>query len=509
MDSLAVKAGQGDARRDIGCAARQLELPTPNSQFPTLNPGPKLSAPPSSNPASPKSMLSLTPALDLIVAALVGLAVGSEREWSGHTRGPDARFAGLRTFGMLGALGGFAGWFYHDGSTWAGVALLAAALLFPVVAYAAAMRRPESSADGTTEVAAMLVAAIGFASGLGYRTAASAAAALIVVLLAEKSALHRWLGRLESMEMRAAVQFAVLSLVVLPLIPEGAFGPYDAIRPRALWMVVLLFSALNFAGYVLRRVVGESRGLAMTGLLGGLVSSTAVTLNFSRRSREHPELASPLSLGVIAACTMLLPRIVVVTAVLRPAVSIAVLPILAAPFMLGAALVARALWATRQKPASDAAAPETSGTSASATSSPSGTNSELAEPSPAPPSPLARFENPLGLASSLQMALAFQAVLIVIAFMQQRIGNSGVLASATLLGLTDMDALTVSMTRLGADVSLTQIAAQAIGIGVLSNTLLKLTIALVIGTPVFRIRVALMLGTMAVASSAGLWFAWT
>ena len=427
--------------------------------------------------------LSLSPAVDLIVAALVGLAVGSEREWSGHTRGPDARFAGLRTFGMLGALGGFAGWFYHDGSPWAGVVLLTGALLFPLVAYAAAMRRPDSTADGTTEVAAMLVVAIGFTSGLGYRAAASAAAALIVVLLAEKSALHRWLGRLESMEMRAAVQFALLALVVLPLIPEGAYGPYDAIRPRALWMVVLLFSALNFAGYVLRRVVGESRGLVMTGLLGGLVSSTAVTLNFSRRSREHPESASPLSLGVIAACTMLLPRIVVVTAVLRPAVSVAVLPILAAPFVIGAALVARALWATRDTPA-------------------------IAEPSAALPSRLARFENPLGLASSLQMALAFQVVLLVIAFMQQRIGNSGVLASATLLGLTDMDALTVSMTRLGADVSLTQIAAQAIGIGVLSNTLLKLTLALVAGTAGYRMRVALMLGAMAIASGAGLWLAW-
>ena len=106
------------------------------------------------------------------------------------------------------------------------------------------------------------------------------------------------------------------------------------------------------------------------------------------------------------------------------------------------------------------------------------------------------------------MALAFQVVLLVIAFMQQRIGNSGVLASATLLGLTDMDALTVSMTRLGADVSLTQIAAQAIGIGVLSNTLLKLTLALVAGTAGYRMRVALMLGAMAIASGAGLWLAW-
>lgn len=471
-------------------------------------------------------MPPLSPALDLIVAALVGLAVGSEREWSGHTHGPDARFAGLRTFGMLGLMGGFGGWFYHDGSTWAGVAILAAALLIPIVAYAAAMRRPTTSADGTTEVAAMLVAVIGFAAGLGFRSEASAAAALIVVLLAEKSALHRWLKRVDDVEMRAAVQFAVLSLVVLPLLPDGAYGPYDAVRPRALWMVVLLFSALNFAGYVLRRVIGESRGLAMTGLLGGLVSSTAVTLNFSRRSREHPELAASLSLGVIAACTMLLPRIALVTAVLRPAVSIALLPILAPPFVLGAALVARALWQTRGEPAlavttihahqttpaSESASYSAATDAAAAPTVVDGpeTNGAPAAAQQAPPLPsrLVRFENPLGLASSLQMALAFQVVLIVIAFMQQRIGNTGVLASATLLGLTDMDALTVSMTRLGADASLTRIAAEAIGIGVLSNTLLKLTLALVTGTQTYRMRVALMLGAMAIASCVGLWLAW-
>lgn len=466
-------------------------------------------------------MPPLSPALDLIVAALVGLAVGSEREWSGHTHGPDARFAGLRTFGMLGLMGGFAGWLYHDGSTWAGVAILAAALLIPIVAYAAAMRRPTTSADGTTEVAAMLVAVIGFASGLGFRTEASASAALIVVLLAEKSALHRSLKRVDEVEMRAAVQFAVLSLVVLPLLPDGAYGPYDSIRPRALWMVVLLFSALNFAGYVLRRVIGESRGLAMTGLLGGLVSSTAVTLNFSRRSREHPELAASLSLGVIAACTMLLPRIALVTGVLRPAVSIALLPILAPPFVLGAALVARALWQTRGDrplavtivdgsgtlPASDSARSVTASKTMASEPDASATSAS-SEPTSPLPSRLVRFENPLGLASSLQMALAFQVVLIVIAFMQERIGNTGVLASATLLGLTDMDALTVSMTRLSADVSLTKIAAEAIGIGVLSNTLLKLTLALVTGTRTYRTRVTLMLGAMAIASTVGLWLAW-
>ncbi len=444
-------------------------------------------------------MPNLPPAFDLLVAILVGLAVGTEREWSGHTVGPDGRFAGIRTFALLGAMGGFAGWFVRDGYPIAGVGVLAAGLIFPIVAYASAMRRPGTSNDSTTEVAAMVVVAIGFSSGIGYRAVASAAAAIVVLLLAEKSALQRMLQKVDALEMRAALQFAVLALVVLPLLPDDAYGPYDAFRPRSLWIVVLIFSALNFVGYVARRVIGETRGLVVTGLLGGLISSTAVTLNFSRRSRLDPDLAPSLALGVIAACTMLLPRIALVTFALRPAVSVATLPILIPPFIVGALIVARALWrhttATAPPPAPTGNAPTGDAPNGDA---PNGDAHRSKE----------RSQNPLGLASSLQMALAFQLVLFVIAFMQDRIGNPGVLASATVLGLTDMDALTVSMTRIGADVSLTRLAAQAIGVGVLSNTLLKIGLALTLGDRAYRTRTATGLGALGVASAVGLWFAW-
>jgi uncharacterized membrane protein (DUF4010 family) len=455
-------------------------------------------------------MLDVPLALDLIVAALVGLAVGTEREWSGHSTGADARFAGLRTFGLLGVLGGFSGWFFRSGFQSVAVALLALTLLFPVVAYAATMRRPGTTTDGTTEVAAMLVAALGFTAGIGERAMASAVAVVVVVLLAEKSSLQRVLKRADEIELRAAVQFAVLALIVLPILPDRAFGPFNAIRPRDLWMVVLIFSAMNFGGYLARKVIGESRGLVVTGLLGGLVSSTAVALNFSRRSRDESSLSPVLALGVIAACTVLLPRIVFVCAVLRPTIAIAVLPLLAPPFVVGSALVGRELWRLRRPSAATASpAPSTSEPSLDLRTEPTSRASTIptaipaSTPSPTPPAPV--LQNPLGLGSALQMALAFQVVLIVIAFMQQRIGSTGVLVSATILGLTDMDALTVSMTRLGVDPALTLTAAQAIGIGVLSNTALKLVVALVLGANAFRLRVASGLGALAVASGIGLW----
>jgi uncharacterized membrane protein (DUF4010 family) len=427
-------------------------------------------------------MLDLPLALDLLVAALVGLAVGVEREWSGHSTGPDARFAGVRTFALLGALGGFGGWFFRLEQPALGALLLAAGVLMPIVAYAATVRRTGTSTDGTTEVAAMLVVALGATAGLGQRTPASAATAVVVLLLAEKSALQRALQRVAANEMRAALQFAVLALVILPLLPDGGFGPFDAFRPRQLWTVVLIFSALNFAGYIARRVIGETRGLGVTGLLGGLVSSTAVTLTFSRRSRDEAALALPLALGVVAACTVLVPRIVVIASMLQPSVGQALLPVLAPAFVSGMALLGVALWRERD------------------------TRRTSGEHAPTPGNGLG--QNPLGLTSALQMAVGFQLVLFAVAWVQQQVGSVGVLASATVLGLTDMDALTVSMTRYGADSASVQIAATAIGIGVLSNTALKLGLVLGIGAPRFRVRAAVGLLILAAGSGVGLWIGW-
>lgn len=439
-------------------------------------------------------MLDLPLALDLLVSALVGLAVGVEREWSGHTTGPDGRFAGIRTFTLLGVIGGFGGWFFRDGQPVLAAVIVGAGVLFPISAYAATLRRPGTTTDGTTEVAAILVVAMAAAAALGHRTLASAAAVVCVLLLAEKSTFQNVLQKMAVHELRAALQFAVLALVILPLLPAGAYGPFGAFQPRQLWIVVLLFSGLNFAGYIARRVIGETRGLGVTGLLGGVVSSTAVSLTFSRRSRTEPALAIPLALGVVAACTVLVPRLLVISSMLRPAVAAAAVPVLLLPFLVGVSLIAAVMWKERET-----RVPESPDT-------PSGTMGATA--APRAPHASAYEQNPLALASSLQMAAAFQVVLFAIAWVQQAVGTTGVLLSATLLGLTDVDALTVSMTRYGADPANVRVAAAAIGIGVLSNTMLKLTLVLTMGGPHFRARAATGLLALAAASSVGIWIGW-
>lgn len=384
----------------------------------------------------------------LLIAALGGAAVGLERQWSGHAEGPGARFAGIRTFTMLGAVGGLSGWLWKAGVTAPAAILLAGAVAVVAAAYVAGSRR---DIDGTTEVAALVVLAAGLLAGMGSVALASGIIALLTLLLVEKSRLHALVARIDDVGLRSGARFAVMALVVLPLLPEGPYGPLGGIRPREIWALVLFFSGLSFAGYVARRIVGPGHGYLVTGLLGGLVSSTNVTFTFARTSRTDLGMQRALAFGAVAANAMLYPRVLVATAVLNAAVVSPLVPYLVAPALM-AALVA-VVGARRSRAAG------------------------------APDVPV---RNPLQLAAALQMGVLFQAVLTAVYLVRDAWGQSGVLTSAAVLGLTDVDALTVSMARGVALTASPTLAATAIAIGVLANTALKLGLAVFFGAPRFR-----------------------
>lgn len=422
---------------------------------------------------------TLDAATRLAIGALIGLAVGIEREWSGHASGPGARFAGVRTFFLLGAIGAAAGWIAVLGQVALGVTLAASAAALTVTAYAMAARRSgDDAVEGTTEVAAIAVIAFGVAAGLGFLRIATASTAVIVLALAEKTRIESFVRHIGREEMRAALTFAVFALVVLPILPVGPYGPLGGIRPRMLWAVVLLFLALDFAGYIARRALGERAGYRVAGILGGSVSSTAVSLNFAQRSREDPDLARPLGIGVIGACTTLLPRVVLVTAVLNLAVVPKLAAILWPALVVGVGILAWDWLGERR--------------------------TESAQPAAAHQ----EEKNPLRLGSALRLTVAFQIVLMAVHFVEQTLGNPGVLASAGILGLTDMDALTFSMARLGTEAAIVSLAARAIAIGILANTVLKLGVTLVFGTAAFRRTASWGLIALGAATGIGLWFGW-
>src|SRR3954462_5969440 len=253
----------------------------------------------------------------VLIAALGGAAVGLERQWSGHADGPAARFAGIRTFTMLGGIGGVSGVFWIAGVTAPAAILLFGAVTIVAAAYVVGSRQ---DIDGTTEAAALVVLAAGLLAGVGSVVAASGLSAILVLLLVEKSRLHSLVRRIDDVGLRSGVRFAVMALVVLPLLPEGPFGPFGGVRPRQLWLLVLFFSGLSFAGYIARRIVGTGHGYLVTGLLGGLISSTNVTFTFARTSRSEPAFEGALALGAVAANAMVFPRVLLATTILNPAV---------------------------------------------------------------------------------------------------------------------------------------------------------------------------------------------
>lgn len=290
----------------------------------------------------------------ILIAALGGLAVGLERQWSGHATGPAARFAGARTFTLLGILAGMAGWLWTQQYQALAAILMIGAVALVTAAYVAASRL---DVDATTEVAALVVLAAGVVAAMGHWGLAGAIIALTTLLLVEKSRIHELVQRLDDTGLRAGVRFGVMAIVVLPLLPEGPYGPWGGIRPRTLWLAVLLFSGLSFAGYIARRASRSSSGYTVAGILGGLISSTSVVFSFSRLSRSERGQGVSLALGVIGASTVLFLRVLAATIALNPALARMVLPYFVLPFAVGTLITVVGLrWNT------DASSPQTTAT---------------------------------------------------------------------------------------------------------------------------------------------------
>ena len=203
----------------------------------------------------------------------------------------------------------------------------------------------------------------------------------------------------------------------MPLLPPGPYGPLGGVRPRELWVFVLFFSGISFAGYIARLFVGARHGYLVAGLLGGIVSSTSVTLSFSRASRREDEsVGRPLAYGVLAACTTLFVRVIAATAVLSSRWRWRLLPLLAAPFLVGVAAVLIGLRRPQQE------RPD-----------------------------VHTMQNPLQLGAALQMAVLFQAVLFLVEGVRATWGDVGLVVTGAILGLADVDALMISMAHTAAD----------------------------------------------------------
>ena len=394
----------------------------------------------------------------LAAALVAGLLIGVERGWRDRDLADGGRVAGLRTFALVGLLGGVLGSLTGDvGSSILAGGFVGLSLLL-AVSYREAARKT-GNLSVTTAVATLVTFTLGVLAASGMAAIALAVAVITAVLLNLKPTLHAWLQRVESRELSAALQLLVLSVVILPNLPDVGYGPYQALNPYRLWWAVVLIAGFSLAGHFAMRVTGAQRGILLTGLLGGLASSTAATLALARHARRQPALADTAAAGALAACGVMFLRMAVLIAVIQPAL----LQRLGIPMVVtGAALIGRAGWCWRRRSSAAGAAGEVE--------------------------PVASFD--LGTALAFGGFLAAMAVLVPAA--RQWLGDAGIYALAAVSGLADVDATVISMSRAQASGALgVGTTVVAIGLTTLVNMGTKAGIAwttggAAVGRPVLR-----------------------
>ncbi|HJS33231.1 MAG TPA: MgtC/SapB family protein [Alphaproteobacteria bacterium] len=380
----------------------------------------------------------------LAVALAVGLVIGLERGWSDRNAPEGSRVAGIRTFALIGFGGGLVALIGREFSVGIAAAMtLGFAGLFLVVRFT---QRPHQDVGMTTEVAAIVTFALGVLAGLGHMVAATAGSVGSAFLLGLKPTLHRWLQKMNQQELFAALQLVLISAVILPLLPDQGYGPFDALNPYRVWLMAVVVAVVSFVGYVLVKLLGSRAGALVTGLCGGLASSTATTMALVRLSRDlDASLHAAVASGIVAASATMVVRIVVLAAVIHPPLLVDLAPPFVAMLVVG---VGAAIWLWRRRSLDQHVAVITG------------------------------QRNPL----DLQIAIAFAAFLALITLAAEAtrltFGATGLYLLSAASGLADVDAITVSVAQQSLGHLPRDVAVTSLVIAASVNTAVKALLAI-------------------------------
>lgn len=397
-------------------------------------------------------------------ALALGLLIGVERGWRERQAQEGTRVAGVRTYALIGLLGGvlalLAGLI---GALILTLGFVALAGILVAVYIVTLQRRGDIGI--TSLIAGLLTFVFGALAGRGEVGVAAAGAVLTVLVLGYKPQLHRWVGAIDAAELRAGIKLLLISVVLLPVLPNRGFGPWQALNPYVLWWMVVLIALISFVGYIAIRIGGPGKGTVFTGLFSGLASSTAVTLHFSRMARRDPKLVPALATGILLACGTMVPRMLLVATVINRELF---KPLLVPGAVMAILVYAPALWYWRRLK-----------------------KVQYDEPAP--------LQNPLELIP----ALSFGALLALIRLLGKALttwlGQGSVLMLAAASGVADVDAITLSLARMtGTDVDL-HIAVAGVIIAAAVNSLAKAGLAAAIGGR----QLALRAGIPLLAGAAG------
>lgn len=403
---------------------------------------------------------------NLLIALLLGAIIGTQRGWVMRNSVEGSRVAGIRTFSLVGLLGGLVAILADLYSPLLlGFALIALVILACI---AFVMQQKKSRDISITGVVSLLVTfVLGSLAVSGEAVLAASAAVITAVVLDNKRELHQALQKLQEYELDAALRLLIISIVLLPLLPNQSYGPWNALNPYEIWWMVVLIASISFVGYFAIKIGGAKRGILFTSIFAGLSSSTALTLQFSHLSREQANISPLLASGVLLSCGTMFPRLLIILFVINPQLVSLLWPIVMA---MMAALYLPAWWIWRRSEV------------------------EQIEQSN-------KQSNPLALQSALFFGMMLAVIMLLSHALAEWFGNVGVLILSALSGITDVDAISLALGRQSIQILNVTTAALGILIAASVNTIVKMSMVVAIGDKKLWLRVApVMMGCVAVGA---------
>ena len=377
--------------------------------------------------------------LELLAALAIGLLIGIERGWSGRKEDEGKRVAGIRTFSLIGLLGGVVALLSQEVSTWLIIAGFLSVSALVIAAHILDVKKNEDVGT-TTAFSMMLTFALAAWAAYGNQVPAMAVTVIAIFFLGHKPGLHKWLTKVTPEDFFSGVKLLIISVVLLPLLPDKGFGPWEALNPYWTWWMVVLISGLSFLGYVVIQVAGERMGMIVTAIAGGLVSSTAVTLSLARFAREK-KTTIIFSGGVLIASSIMFFRVMIEVFIVHAALMrLLWLPLII--MLLGLLCSLVWIWLRHEKDAQ-------------------GQEQKI------------ELKNPLQLGMALQFGLLLAVILVLSEAMKEWFGNQGVYILSVISGLMDVDAITLSLSRSSHSGLEAEAAVTGIVLACAANTLFK------------------------------------
>jgi uncharacterized membrane protein (DUF4010 family) len=408
----------------------------------------------------------------------IGLLIGLERGWQTREARPGSRTAGVRTFAITGLLGGIVAAVAQglDGGNNAGGAVLIGLAFVGYSAVITIFTRAENRAtrtySATTTVAAMLTFALGAYALVGDQRVAAAAAVATAGVLIVREGLHEWVAKITLKELESGLVLLAMTFIALPVLPQMPISWLGNVNAREVWLIAIALASVSFAGYVAVKVLGEERGVLVAAAAGGLVSSTAVMLLNARQAKAGEGSQTILAAGVALATAVSLVRVGVLCIVLQPSLRSLILPSVLTAAMIPTAYSIAVLY--------------------------KGAHTQGNRPP-------AEFRNPFGFWSVIGMAVLMGVLIVAGREIYERFGAAGAIAGAGAMGLFDVDAMTVAMTRLVPKSLDATVATYAILTGVASNTFSKMIIGAAIGRGRFAVQVVIVSLACVAAGALALW----